>query len=301
MKQIYIKVILLFFAGLFLSAETQLSAKTIVDRLGRHVALPDDPKRVVSLAPSITEIIFTLGRGDSLKGVTMFSDFPPEAARLPKIGSYVRLDLEKIVALKPDLCFATKDGNPVEIVTRLESLGIPVFAVNPTSLESVMDTFLAIGQVLNVSHKAKEIVGNMRSRVMRVKSLVANRSNTPRVFFQIGLAPVVGVGTRTFIHELIVLAGGKNVAAGPTPYPRFSREQILSLSPDIIIITSMARGTSFEHEKKEWRKWPELPAVRKNRIFLVDSNLFDRPTYRLVGGLELLLNLIHPELVGEQR
>lgn len=134
-----------------------------------------------------------------------------------------------------------------------------------------------------------------------MKSLVANASHRPRVFFQIGLTPIVAVGTRTFIHELIVLAGGENLSEGPVPYPRFSREQVLALSPEIFIITSMARGASFERVKAEWSKWPDLPAVRNNRILLVDSNLFDRPSPRLVDGLELLLKLIHPELFEGQQ
>jgi len=191
MKYTYNKIILLFITGSFLSAGTPLSAKTVVDQLGREVSLPDDPQRVVSLAPSITEIIFALGREHRLKGVTRFSDFPPEAAKLPKVGSYVRLDLEKIVALRPDLCFAIKDGNPREIAERLESLGIPVYAVDPKNLESVMETFLDIGRVLNANKEAKDIVGKMRSRITRVKSLVANASHRPKVFFQIGLSPIV--------------------------------------------------------------------------------------------------------------
>ncbi|MCD6298023.1 MAG: ABC transporter substrate-binding protein, partial [Deltaproteobacteria bacterium] len=237
MKYTYNKIILLFIIGLFLSAGTQSSAKTVTDQLGREVTLPDDPKRVVSLAPSITEIIFALGREQRLKGVTRFSDFPPEAMNIPKVGSFVRLDLEKIVALRPDLCFAVKDGNPGEIAARLESLGIPVYAVDPKNLESVMETFLDIGRLLNATEEAKDIVGKMRSRITRVKSLVANVSHRPRVFFQIGLSPIVAVGTRTFIHKLIVLAGGKNLSEGPVPYPRFSREQVLALSPEVLIIT----------------------------------------------------------------
>ncbi len=296
MKHACVIIILLFSAGLLLSTGTPLSAKTVVDQLGRKVSLPDDPQRIVSLAPSITEIIFALGREDRLKGVTRFSDFPPEAAKLPKVGSYVRLDLEKIVALRPDVCFAIKDGNPREIAARLESLGIPVYAVDPKNLESVMKTFFEIGRMLNAVEEAKDIVGRMSSRITRVKSLVANASDSPRVFFQIGLSPIVAVGTGTFIHELIVLAGGKNLSEGPVQYPRFSREQVLALSPEVFIITSMARGASFERVKKEWSQWPDLPAVRNNRIVLVDSNLFDRPSPRLVDGLELLLKLIHPEL-----
>ena len=274
----------------------EVTAKTATDQVGRLVIIPDDPKRIVSLAPSITEIIYTLDQQHRLKGVTRFSDFPAEALKLPRIGSYVQLDLEKIVALKPDLCFAIKDGNPIAAIRRLESLKIPVYAVNPQNLDSVTETILEIGALLNASKKANILAAKMNSRILKVKSLVAQTTHKPRVFFQIGISPIVAVGTKTFIHELIELAGGKNLSQGPTPYPRFSREQVIALSPDIIIITSMARSTIFETVKKEWSRWKNIPAVKNNRILLVDSNLFDRPTPRIVDGLELLLHLIHPEL-----
>lgn len=273
------------------------AVKTMTDQLGRHVAVPDQPQRVVSLAPSITEIVFALNRGRRLQGVTTYSDFPPEAQKLPKVGSYVHLDLEKIVALKPDLCIAIKDGNPRVIAQRLDSLKIPVYVVNPDNLETIMKTVLEIGTLLNAKSRGNQLVQNMDLRIQKVKSLVEKAKHRPKVFFQIGVSPIVSVGTHTFIHELIVTAGGTNIAAGPISYPRFSREKVLSLSPEIIIITSMARSAVFEKVKAEWEKWPNMPAVRNQRIYVEDSNYFDRPTPRLVDGLELLIRLIHPELV----
>jgi iron complex transport system substrate-binding protein len=271
-------------------------AKTIIDQLGRHVTVPEKPERIVSLAPSITEIVFALDQGHRLKGVTTYSDFPPDAKKLPKVGSYVHLDLEKIVALKPDLCIAIKDGNPIAVAQRLESLKIPVYAVNPRNLETVMQTVQEIGGLLNVEDKADNLVQSMNSRIQNVQSLAAKAAYRPRVFFQIGVSPIVSVGTHTFSHELIVLAGGKNLAEGPVAYPRYSIEQVLALSPEVFIITSMARAAVFEQVKSEWSRWPNIPAVRNHRIFIEDSNLFDRPTLRLVDGLELMARLIHPEL-----
>ena len=271
-------------------------ARQVTDQLGRQVILSDDPQRVVSLAPSITEIIFALGQEHRLKGATRFSDFPPEAISLPKVGSYVQLDLEKIVALKPDVCIAIKDGNPRQTVVRLESLGVPVYVVDPRNLEAVTETIIEIGDLLNATENAKDLVSNMRLRINKVRSAVEKISYRPDVFFQIGISPIVSVGTNTFIHELIVLAGGNNLAEGPIPYPRFSREQVLFLAPEVFIITSMSRGEVFERVKIEWSRWSEMPAIKNRRIFLVDSNLFDRPTPRLVDGLEVLGRLIHPEL-----
>jgi len=293
----YITIVFMIMVFPLISLEAPSVAKTITDQLGRSVTVPDKPQRVVSLAPSITEIVFALDQGHRLKGVTTYSDYPTEAFKLPKVGSYVHLDLEKIVALKPDLCIAIKDGNPRVVAQRLESLKIPVYAVDPNNLKTIMNTVLEIGALLNAKDRADQLVQNMDLRIHKVKSLVAKATHRPKVFFQIGVSPIVSVGTHTFIHELIIIAGGSNLAAGPIPYPRFSREKVLSLSPEILIITSMARSAVFEKVKAEWEKWPNMPAVRNQRIYLEDSNFFDRPTPRLVDGLELLIRLIHPELV----
>ena len=282
-------------AGLNVPA-TQGSAKSITDQLGRDVAIPASPRRIVSLAPSITEIVFDLGQGHRLVGVTRYSDHPARAAKLPKVGSYVRLDIERIVALNPDLCLATKDGNPKSVINRLASLKIPVYVVNPHNLDAILETILEIGMILDAGDKAAILTRRMQNRIQRVKSRVSQVENRPRVFVQIGVSPIVSAGTDTFIHELIKLAGGQNLAEGRVAYPRFSREQVLALEPEIFIITSMARQAAFEQVKAEWRRWPNMPAVRNERIYLVDSDLFDRPSPRLVTGLEILARLIHPEL-----
>lgn len=292
-------VIILLFAllALFMCLMARVAAGTFVDQLERQVTVPDDPQRLISLAPSITEIIYALEQENRLKGVTRYSDFPTAVKKLPKVGSYVRLDLERIVALNPDLCIAIKDGNPKEIIDRLESLKIPVYVVNPRNLNTVLETIREVGKILNAGDKAENLLTNLHTRIQRVTSLITQDTYRPGVFFQIGISPIVSVGTDTFLHELIVLAGGKNLADGKTPYPRFSREQVLALAPEIFIVTSMARQAVFEQVKAEWRRWPSMPAVRNDRIFLVDSNLFDRPSPRLVDGLELLIKLIHPELL----
>ena len=296
---LYIKNIpaffLIFLQILFLSSDAY-AKRRLIDQMGREVVIPDNPGRVIALAPSITEIIFAIGCQDRLIGATLFSDFPEQAEKLPKVGSYVHLDLEKIVSLKPDLCIATKDGNPKDVVNRLEALKIPVYAVNPKDLQTVMDTIVETGRLLCAEKAAEKTAANMKKRLEKIRELVKKAEKKPKVFFQIGIAPIVSVGTKTYIHELIILAGGINLSRGQTAYPRYSMEQVIGLAPDVIIITSMARGAVFERVKARWSRWSELPAVKNNNIFLVDSNLFDRPAPRLINGLELLVKLIHPEL-----
>jgi iron complex transport system substrate-binding protein len=279
-----------------LTAVQSSAAGTVTDQMGRSVVVPDDPRRVVALAPSITEIVYALGREDRLVGLTRFSDFPPAAKHLPRVGSYVHLDLERIVALAPDLCIAVKDGNPKAVIQRLEALQIPVYAVNPVDLAAIGETILEVGGLLNARLAAQSLVAEMNARITAVKNRVAATTHRPRVFFQIGISPIVSVGSGTFIHELITMAGGTNVAAGALPYPRFSREETIALSPEIVIITSMDRNESFLKAQAEWQQWPEIPAARDRRIHLVDSDLFDRASPRLVDGLELLVGLLQPEL-----
>jgi iron complex transport system substrate-binding protein len=280
---------------LFLLLPAGVAAKTVTDQLGRTVSIAGHPQRIVAMAPSITEIVFALGLSEKLVGATQFSNYPPAAQKLPKVGSYIRLDVEKIVSLRPDLCIAVKDGNPIFVVQKLESVDIPVYAVDPRNLEAVMDTLLELGRLLDVNDRAQSVVALMRDRIGRVERRVSCTTHRPGVFFQIGISPIVTVGTNTFIHELIIHAGGTNLTQGPIPYPRFSKEQVIGLGPEVIIITSMARGTVFERVKEEWRKWHEMPAVKNDRIHLVDSDIFDRASPRLLDGLELLARLIHPE------
>jgi iron complex transport system substrate-binding protein len=271
-------------------------ARELSDLTGRLVRVPEQPRRVVSLAPSITEIIFALGQEEVLQGTTQFSDHPPAARKIPRVGSYVHPDLERIVALKPDLVLATRDGNPLHLIERLEALGIPVFAVDPRNIGEIMNTISALGKVLNARPHAEALVAEMAVRMEQVRQKVALTGHRPLVFFQIDAAPMVSVGEATFLHELIILAGGRNAAAGGPAYPRFGWEEILRLQPEITIITSMGGGQSPQELLGSWQRWPQLQAVQKQRVHVVDADLFDRPTHRLVDGLEILARLIHPGL-----
>ncbi|MFZ5765779.1 MAG: ABC transporter substrate-binding protein [Thermodesulfobacteriota bacterium] len=272
-------------------------AATFIDQTGRQVVIAAPPQRIVSLIPSITEIVFALGAGDRLQGVSQFSDEPPAAARLPRIGSYVRPDLEKIIALRPDLCLASRDGNPAHTVDRIRSLGIPAFVVDPRSLEEVAESIRLLGSVLGAEDEAALIVREMESKTAIAEQQAAAAGTKPRVFFQIDAAPIISAGSPTFIDTLISRAGGVNLAAGPVPYPRFSWEDALRLQPDVIIIASMAGGYSDEELTAAWRRWPQIPAVRDGRIHVVPADLFDRPTPRLADGLLRLTELLHRSAV----
>jgi iron complex transport system substrate-binding protein len=283
---------------MLISVET--SAKTVIDHVGRRVSVPDNPQKIIALAPSITEVIYDLGEEHRLRGVTQYSDFPAQAKTLPRVGSYVRLDLEKIIALEPDLCLAIKDGNPKHIIDKIVALDIPVYVIDPRSLDHTMDTITLIGSLLNAEQAALKLVAEMQSRIARVETLVRKANHRPRIFFQIDAEPLISAGNNTFIDELIELAGGINTAAGKDPYPRYSWEDILILQPEMILISSMAGGLNPEQLVLTWKKWDQLAAVINDQIFVVDADLFDRPTPRLVDGLELIAEIIHPELFEQK-
>jgi iron complex transport system substrate-binding protein len=271
-------------------------ALNFIDQAGREVTLSGHPRRVVSLAPSITEIVYALGAQQLLKGATLYSDHPEEAKMLPRVGSYVKLDLERIVALRPNLCLAVKDGNPRHIIEKLDRLGVKTFVLNQRNINDIVETVDVLGRVLGVEENADKLVLSMQLRLKRIKEMVADVKSTPRVFFQIDASPIITAGRDTFIHELITRAGGINLAETKTGYPRYSWEDILLMEPEVVIIASMAGGYSPEELKADWKKWKQIPAVHTNRVYVVDAGLIDRPTPRLLDGLETFVSIIHPEL-----
>ncbi|MFZ5775839.1 MAG: ABC transporter substrate-binding protein [Thermodesulfobacteriota bacterium] len=273
-------------------------AATVTDQAGRTVTIPHTPKRIIALAPSLVEIVYDLGEGSRLVGATQFSDFPAEAQRLPRVGSYVRLDLERIVALSPDLCLGIKEGNPKHQVEKIEATGIPVYVIDPRDLAGVMEAIRGVGAVLGVATKAEAVAVEMAGRIEKVRRRAAAATTRPRVFFQLYSPPIVTAGDNTFTHEMITLAGGLNLGAGPVAYPRFSWEEVLARDPEVVVVTAMGGKQAPEHLLAQWRQWPQLSAMKNGRIHVVEDNLFDRPTRRLIDGLEALARIIHPELHG---
>lgn len=277
------------------------TAKQLTDQTGRQVRVAASPQRVVSLAPSLTECVFALQREDRLAGVSANSDYPPAASELPNVGTYVAPDLEKIVSLEPDLCLATRDGNPISLVRRLEKLGVPVFALDPRDLDGVFDSLRLLGRILEADKEAEKLVLDLEERMDRVQQRVAQAEHRPRVFYQIGTSPIVSAGSDTFIHELIRMAGGTNLAAGPKQYPRYSREEVLVLDPEVIIVSSMTGNRELTHKvRRMWSEFPGIEAVRSDRIHAVNADCLNRASPRLVRGLEILAHLLHPGLFRQK-
>jgi iron complex transport system substrate-binding protein len=264
--------------------------------LGRKVVLSAAPQRIVSLAPSITEIIYFLGLGERLVGVTRFSYFPEEAREKPRVGTYTDINLEKVVTLDPDLVIATADGNRREDVEMLEEAGIPVYVVNPRRVSQILEAIEAVGDICGITHSTRERVGSLRQRVARVEEAVRGKGK-PLVLLVINVKPLMSVNRSTTHHDLIELSGGRNLAEDqPVTYPRLSLEEVIRRRPEVIMISSMDRDGEHERARREWYRWTAIPAVQKGRIHLISSDLIDRAAPRVVKGLEEMAKLIHPEI-----
>lgn len=269
---------------------------TFRDALGREITLENQPLRIIPLAPSLTEILYFLGLGDRVVGVTQFSSYPPEAAKKPRVGSYINLNIERIITLSPDFIIGTVDGNERGDVELLEQAGITVFVVNPRNVEEVIQTIEKVGAVCGVTQRAKALSQQLRHRVDYILQKT-NSLRKPLVFLQIQLQPIMTVNENTFHHDLIRLAGGKNMTeAEPILYPRISLEEVIRRKPEVILISSMEREGRFEKARQEWLKWTSIPAAQTGRIHLIDSDLIDRPSPRFIEGLEAMAKFLHPEV-----
>jgi len=274
---------------------------TLVDDAGREVHIPSPPQRIVSLAPSNTEILFALGLGDKVVGVDDFSDYPPEVKDIPKerrVGG-MELNFELIVSLKPDLVVAAGITSPDQI-RKLEELGLTVLALGtPKDIEGVMEDIELVGKATGAEEAARRLRQQMEQRVREVEEKVASAKTRPLVFFELDAtdpAKPYTPGPGSFIDVLIRMAGGENVAAeAKTEWAQLSIEEIVARNPDIIILGDANWGVTPE-AVKERPGWEALKAVREGAIYPIDDNLVSRPGPRIVEGLEALARLIHPEL-----
>ncbi|MFA6147771.1 MAG: helical backbone metal receptor [bacterium] len=255
----------------------------LTDDRGVTVRLAAPPRRIVSLAPSLTEIVFLLGREGSLAGVTRFCNYPPAASSLPKIGGVSDPDVERIVALSPDLVLCTTDGNPRDKVRAVEEMGIPCFAVAPQDLDAVFTSIERLGVLLGAADRGRTEAGALRRRA-RLARPSSPDAEKPAVLFVVSTSPIIAAGKGTFMDELVRLAGGRNAAAGFSGrYPRLSVEELVAARPDVIFVAGMAGVERFPPEVTRWK---EVPAFRDGAVITLDGDLVTRPGPRLVTALE---------------
>ena len=291
-----VRFFLILLLVIFISTSISYSApKTFTDEVGRVVTIPFPPKRIVSLAPNITEILFRLGLDDEIVGVSIHCNFPEKAKTKVQVGSYISLDFERVVSLNPDLIIATGAGNTRDMVERLENLRVPAYVIFPKNFNDVLRSIGHLSQVMDREREGMGVIREMKRRRQRVIEHTQGHPR-PKVFLQIGDAPIVTVGRKSFGDDLIHLAGGENVAGKEKEmYPRWGMEEILKRSPEVILISSMNPKGDYQRILRGWSRWKTIPAVKNGRLHLIDSDLIDRPSPRIIDGLEEMAKLLHPE------
>jgi iron complex transport system substrate-binding protein len=272
----------------------------IEDGLGREISLDEPAQKVVSLAPSNTEILFAVGAGDQVIGRDEFSDYPELANSLPSVGGgFGDYNLESIVDLEPDLVLAAEINTP-EQVQALEDLGLTVFLLsNPTSLEEMYGNLITVARLTGHESETGELVDRLRDRVSQVEESVESAPDQPTAFYELDApdpsAPWTA-GAGTFIDTLITMAGGANIASDlEGQYLQLSVEELLVLDPQVILLGDAAYGVTLE-SLSERPGWNSISALANERVYTFDDNLVSRPGPRLVDGLEELARLLHPDL-----
>jgi len=266
----------------------------IKDSEGTEVTIGKKPERIISLAPSNTEILYALGLGDKIVGVTNYDDYPEEVKSKEKIGD-LSVNIEKVVSLQPDLILANSlNGDAVE---KLRNLGMTVLVTNASSIQDVYTVIEMIGKATGASEQAANLIASMKKDVEEIKQLVKDipQDKKPKVYVEIN-NELFTTGKGTFMHEIIELAGGVNIAADLEGWKQLSEEEIILRNPDIILNTYGYMNYNVAQSIKDRAKWQNINAIKNNKVFDVDSNKMSRPGPRVTEGLKEVAKILHPEL-----
>lgn len=271
------------------------------DARGNEIALQAPAQRIVSLAPSNTEILFAIGAGEQVVGRDSFSDYPPEASDVPDIGGgFGELDVETILSQNPDLVVAT-ELTPAEQIQVLEDIGLAVFLFpNPNTLEAMFDNLLLAGRLTDHEEQSRALVEDLESRVASVQEKIASVEERPLVFYQIDSTDPTAIwtaGPGNFIHSLVTMAGGDNLGAVlDSPWAQISAEEIIDQNPQIIFVGDFTWGGVTPEDVMSRPGWEFIDAVENELVYPFNDNLVSRPGPRLVEGLEQMAELLHPEV-----
>lgn len=271
----------------------QTPTEYVFDDLGRLVAINGTPERIISLAPSNTEILFALGLEEEVVGVTDWCDYPPEALEKEKVGGYDTPDIEKIVALNPDLILVAY-GTPMDVINTMDGLGLTVFGIESTNLDDVLTDIRTVGEVTDREVEAQTLTSQMEGRIEAVIGQTEELEERPRVFYIVWHDPLWTAGSETFIHELIEKAGGINICQNVTGYATVSIEEVVARNPEVIV----ASEWSFEWAQNV-TSLNSTDARQNGRVYQGNDDLVQRPGPRLVDGLEWFAYFIHPEIFEE--
>jgi iron complex transport system substrate-binding protein len=278
--------------GRVLTEKTGSARIDYVDGIGRHVELPRHPQRIISLAPSVTEVLYLIGADDRLIGVTTQCDWPDDARRKPKTGSLLNPNDEIILSAHPDLVIASTAGNDRAAVESLARLGLPVYVTAPRSVEGILATTHEMGRITDCQESADRLVAQTRARLETIRRRLSGLPRA-RAFFITWFDPLLAPGKRTFENDLLGLANVISISGTSDEYyPRYSLEQVLAAQPDVIL--------TVRHEGKPLPDlgtvagWRSLEAVRRGRVYVL-GEVFQHPSPRFVDGVEELVQKLYPE------
>jgi cobalamin transport system substrate-binding protein len=279
---------------LLIAAPSAADALAVRDMQGRDVVLPGLPQRIVSLVPSVTEVIYALGGEDRLVGRTDFCDYPPAARTKPSVGGMISPSLETLVALRPDLVIVTNAGNREETFRQIVRLGVPVYEVAADRIADVKDVVRRLGALTDREAAVGPLLERIDRRVAAVREAV-RPYRRPRVLYVLWPEPLIVPGRSALVTELIDIAGGDSITASDADaYPRYSLEAAVAKSPEVIVLANHGTGGG-PVALDRWTRLTSLPAIRNGRVHSVEGNLMHRYGPRMLDGLDQLARAIHPE------
>jgi iron complex transport system substrate-binding protein len=283
------------------ATEAPSAWKTVTDEVGRRVAIPADVQRIVSLAPNLTETLYALGVQDRLVGDTNYCDVPPEAKLKPHVGTVLSPSIEAIVALRPDLVFASASINRPGTVDALQHLGIPVYTTDPHTVRGMVDSFGHMADLIGVPQQGVALVANLDARL---NALHARLADLPlvHVLFVVWLEPLITVGQKTFIADALRWAGAESVVLSHQNWPQLSFEEVVRLQPDYIVVASSHEGEG-ERTLADLRGrggWKDLQAVQQGHVAIISEEI-DRPAPALIDAIEQLAKELHPNAFSLER
>jgi len=276
----------LLLTALLLAFNAARADVSVVDDTGATVRLAQPARRIVSIAPHVTENLFAAGAAERIVGTVDYSDYPEAAKKLPRVGGYSRVDLEAVAALKPDLIIAWQSGNAAAHVDKLRALGFPLYVSQPNRIEDVASELERFGVLAGSSATANAVAAQFRERLAGLQKRYAGRS-TVRTFYQIWKQPLMTIGRRQIITDVVRLCGGENVFAKlETMAPTVTVEAVIAANPEAIIASGM--GDSRPEWLDDWKRWTSINAVARDNLFFVPPEVIQRHTPRLLEGTERL-------------
>jgi len=253
---------------------------TVKDDDGNDITLKHPAQRVISLAPHVTELLFAAGGGNQIVGVVAYSDFPEEAKKIVQVGSNRELDLERIIALKPDLIVVWRHGSSERQIDMVRTLGVPIFHSEPQKLDEIPDSMVRLGQLMGTDAVARPAAARLRVQLAELRARYANRP-VVRSFYQVWDRPLYTLNGRHIVSDALHLCGGENIfAALPTTAPVVTLEAVLQADPEAVFATAEKNygGVSL------WKPYGSLLAVRNDNLFTIDGNLMNRAGPRMIAG-----------------